>query len=190
MRLKLFILTFLADQITKWLSMIYLAGNKYAGFLRLKSFGLSYCKSEGYLFGIFMLTPYRRWLVILIMLVDLFIIQLFFRFYWLRFRRSRLTYISFSFIIGGFLGNFLDISVFKYVRDFILLPQQINLFAGRSTNLADIFIALGLIFLLTEFWVNRDFRKNLFKLRGLKYELGLLSPLFKLPLQDIKKLLK
>lgn len=149
---------------------------------KLHGFGLGYCGSKGYLFGLFMLTPYRRWLVVVIMLADLFIIQLFFRYYWLRFRRNRLTYISFSLIMGGFLGNFFDCIVFKYVRDFILLPFL------RSTNLADSFIFVGVILLLLELWINKDFRKNLFKLKPLSQEYKLLSPLFKIPVQDIKRL--
>lgn len=150
---------------------------------QFNGFGLSYCVSQGYLFGLFLIFPYRRWLVILLMVVALFIVQLFFRFYWLIFRKNSLTYTSFSFIIGGFLGNSFDCIVFKSVRDFIKIPLL------KATNLADIFILLGLLLLLIEFWINREFRKNLFKLKPLKQEWELLLPLFKLPIEDIKKLL-
>lgn len=150
---------------------------------QVHSFGLSYCLSQGYLFGLFTLISYRRWLVILLMLGDLFILQLFFRFYWLFFRKNLLSYTSFSFIIGGFLGNFFDCIVFKAVRDFIKVPFF------RATNLADIFLFLGLLFLLIELWINREIRKKMFKLKPLKQEWEFLFPLFKLPIEDIKKLL-
>lgn len=150
--------------------------------IQLNGFGLSYCISHGYLFGIFIITNYRRWLVVLIMLIDLFILQLFFRFYWSRFRRNNLIYTAFSFIIGGFLGNFFDSIVFKYVRDFITLPLV------RATNLADLFLGLGLLLLLIEFGINQEFRKNLFKLKPLNQEWTLLLPLFKLVKEDFKKI--
>ena len=176
MRFKSFILVFLIDQATKLSSMLFSPNFQFKGF------GLSYCKSEGVLFGLFALITYRRWLLVLFMVGAVFVIQLFFRFYWIRFRRNLLTYVSFSFIIGGFSGNFLDCLIFKYVRDFVVIP----LF--KSTNLADVFIVTGLIFILTEFYVNKEFRKVLFKLRPLKSELELISPIFHIPIQDFKRL--
>lgn len=80
------------------------------------------------------------------------------------------------------MGNFFDCIVFKYVRDFIEIPFV------KATNLADSFILLGLLLLLIEFWINREFRKSLFKLKPLNQEWKLLLPIFKLPLEDIKKL--
>ncbi|MDI6840216.1 MAG: signal peptidase II [bacterium] len=177
MRFKFVTLVFLIDQVTKLVSMLLSTKFQFDGF------GFSYCKSEGYLFGIFMLIPYRRWLLILLMLSALFIIQLFFRFYWLRFRSNSLTYLSFSFIVGGFIGNFFDCILFKYVRDFIIIP----LF--KSTNLADCFIATGLVLILIELLINKKFKELLFKLKPLKYEIELLSPIFRIPIQDFKKLL-
>lgn len=146
--------------------------------------GLSYCVSRGYLFGIFMICTYRRWLIILLMLIDLFILQLFFRFYWTAFRKNRLSDTAFSFIIGGFLGNLFDFILFKYVRDFITLPLI------RSTNLADTFLFLGLLLLLIELWINKEFRKKWLKLKPLNQELELIYPLFKILKEDFNKIFK
>tara|TARA_Y100000768_G_C23685700_1_gene544414 strand:- start:14 stop:487 length:474 start_codon:yes stop_codon:yes gene_type:complete len=58
--------------------------------------------------------------------------------------------ILFSFIIGGAIGNLYDRIVFKAVPDFIDL--HIGDFHWFSFNLADIFITVGVIFMiLTEF---------------------------------------
>ena len=58
--------------------------------------------------------------------------------------------ILFSFIIGGAIGNLYDRIVFKAVPDFIDL--HIDDFHWFSFNLADIFITVGVIFMiLTEF---------------------------------------
>ena len=58
--------------------------------------------------------------------------------------------ILFSFIIGGAIGNLYDRIVFKAVPDFIDL--HVGDFHWFSFNLADIFITVGVIFMiLTEF---------------------------------------
>ena len=60
--------------------------------------------------------------------------------------------IFFSFIIGGATGNLYDRIIFKAVPDFIDL--HIGNFHWFSFNIADIFITLGIIFMiLTEFTV-------------------------------------
>jgi lipoprotein signal peptidase len=182
MRLKLFILVFLVDQATKWWAVLCQPDFRF-GIRSLNRFGIKLSKSGGYLFGLFDVIRYQRWLIIVLTVCILFVIQLFFRFYWLRFRRNRLTYISFSLIIGGFCGNFLDCLVFEYVRDFILVP----LF--RETNLADAFLLVGLCLVLIDFCINSNFRKVMFKLRPLRSEIELIAPIFKLPVQDIKKLI-
>ena len=149
--------------------------------IRASNLGISYFKSTGYLFGIFMLIPYQKWLVILIILIDLFILQLFFRFYWHNFRRNKLSENAFYFIIAGLIGNSFDFVVFRYVRDFIILPWI------KATNLADIFLITGLFLILIEFWINIEFRKNLLKLKSLKQEWKLLFSLFEFVVQDIRR---
>ena len=169
MRAKLILLAFLLDQFTKYLTIIYQPD------LKFKGVGLLYSESKGYMLGLFMVVPYRRWLVILIMLFFLFMIQLLFRFYWRVFRRNRLTYMSFSFIVGGFLGNFMDCIISEYVIDIFRVPFV------YATNLADGFIFVGLGLLLLEFSINKNFWKTMFKLKPVKEELRLVRTFFKFP---------
>lgn len=152
--------------------------------IQFDGFGISHCLSKGYLFGIFAITSYRRWLVTLILIIDLFILQLFFRFYSLKFRKNRLIDSASVFIIAGFLGNSVDAIVFGHVRDFIILPFII------ATNFADVFLGVGLILLLIEFWLNLDFRKILFKLKPINQELELVHLLFRVIKEDFNKLVR
>jgi len=182
MRFKLFVLVFFVDQATKWWVLLCQPDFRF-GNGPFNGFGVKLNKSSGYLFGLFSVIKYQRWLIILFVVCILFLLQLFYRFYWIQFRRNKLTYISFSLIIGGFCGNFSDCLMFEYVRDFILIP-----FFGRA-NLADGFLISGLWLVFIEFCINSDFRKVLFKLRPLHSEIELIAPIFKLPVQDIKKLI-
>lgn len=178
MRFRLVISVFVIDQLSKLVSRFWSNGFQFKGF------GICSYESQGYLIGLFFFIPYKRWLAFLLFAFMLFIIQLFFRFYWMKYRRNRLIYTAFSFIIAGFLGNFFDCMVFKYVRDIFIVPFI------RSTNIADIFILVGLGLMLIEFWINSSFRRILFKLRPLKEEFALVSPMFDIVVQDIKRLQK
>lgn len=182
MRFKLFIFVFFVDQATKWWVLLCQPDFRFRNG-PLSGFGVKLNKSSGYLFGLFNVIKYQRWLIILFVVCILFLLQLFYRFYWIQFRRNKLTYISFALIIGGFCGNFFDCFVFKYVRDFIIVPFF------SETNLADGFLMTGLCLVLIEFCINRDFRKILFKLRPVRDEIELVAPIFKLPAQDIKKII-
>ena len=54
--------------------------------------------------------------------------------------------IFFSFIIGGAVGNFYDRIIYKAVPDF--LDFHIQDFHWFTFNIADIFITLGIIFMI------------------------------------------
>ena len=65
----------------------------------------------------------------------------------------------FSFIIGGALGNLYDRAIFKAVPDFIDFHYQ-N-FHWFSFNIADIFISLGIIFMIiNEFAFDKKKNEN------------------------------
>tara|TARA_X000000368_G_C23050688_1_gene721270 strand:- start:412 stop:894 length:483 start_codon:yes stop_codon:yes gene_type:complete len=65
----------------------------------------------------------------------------------------------FSFIIGGALGNLYDRVIFKAVPDFIDFHYQD--FHWFSFNIADIFISLGIIFMIiNEFVFNKKKNEN------------------------------
>jgi len=179
LRLKLFLSAFIIDQLTKWGS-IFLPHE-----LQLPlGLGILKLQSRGYLFGLFQFIHYNRLLLVLVVLLFLFIIQLFFRFYWQQFRRNCLSYSSFALILGGVIGNFVDGIIFGYVRDFIRIPFF------HSTNLADVFILIGLIILSIEFLANRNFRSLLFKLKPWRTEVKILSPIIRIPIQDWNRLFR
>ncbi|MFA5032402.1 MAG: signal peptidase II [bacterium] len=177
MRKKIILSLVLLDQLAKLFSFVLQKSH-------LNIPGLTYIKSKGYLFGIFVFIPYNRILVIGLLLISLYIIVLFFRFYWLKFKRTRLSYVSFSFIMGGFLGNGIDCIIFGYVRDMISIPVYI------STNLSDLFIGIGLLILAIELLFNKDFRKVGLILKSPKGELESIRPLGSLIVQDFKNVYK
>ena len=61
---------------------------------------------------------------------------------------------AFSFIIGGALGNFYDRIYFKAVPDFIDL--HFKDFHWFTFNIADIFITIGVICLITKGFFVKD----------------------------------
>ena len=67
-------------------------------------------------------------------------------FYFLLFKSKINEKIFFSFIIGGAIGNLYDRIVYKAVPDFIDL--HIKDFHWFTFNIADIFISLGIIFMI------------------------------------------
>tara|TARA_X000000368_G_scaffold413803_1_gene402490 strand:- start:12 stop:242 length:231 start_codon:yes stop_codon:yes gene_type:complete len=62
------------------------------------------------------------------------------------FKSSVSEKIFFSFIIGGAIGNLYDRIIFKAVPDFI--DFHIKEFHWFTFNIADIFISLGIIFMI------------------------------------------
>ena len=67
--------------------------------------------------------------------------------------------IFFSFIIGGAIGNLYDRIIYKAVPDFI--DFHIKDFHWFTFNIADIFISLGIIFMiLNELIFNKQKNEN------------------------------
>ena len=67
--------------------------------------------------------------------------------------------IFFSFIIGGAIGNLYDRIIYKAVPDFI--DFHIKEFHWFTFNIADIFISLGIIFMiLNELIFNKQKNEN------------------------------
>lgn len=188
-RIKLILYLFLIDQISKLFVMLCLGNPVKVPDCSLPV-GITYTKSMGFLFGIFLYIPYNRWLAIILFVLIIWVIQLFFRFYWLRFRRNKLIYSSFSFITAGFLGNAADSIVLGYARDIIAVPVFV------ATNLSDIFILTGVFLLFIECITNRDFLKSLPTKRGargmmiIKSELEKARPIVTIVRHDIRIILK
>mgnify|MGYP000377305740 CR=1 FL=1 len=83
---------------------------------------------------------YYNFLTIFICLITVVII-------WLMFRSSGFEKLSYMMIIGGSLGNIFDRIFYSAVPDFIDI--HINNFHWFIFNVADIFITIGIIFLIS-----------------------------------------
>ena len=69
------------------------------------------------------------------------------RYYLVKFRSSGFEKLSYIMIIGGSLGNIFDRIFYSAVPDFI--DFHINNFHWFIFNVADIFITIGIIFLIS-----------------------------------------
>ena len=98
--------------------------------------------NEGIAFGLFSFDEklYYNLLTIFICLITVVII-------WLMLRSERLEKFSYIMIIGGSLGNIFDRVFYSAVPDFIDI--HINNFHWFIFNVADIFITIGIIFLIS-----------------------------------------
>ena len=98
--------------------------------------------NEGIAFGLFSFTEkiYYNLLTILICLIIAVLI-------WLMFRSEGFEKLSYIMIIGGSLGNMFDRIFYSAVPDFIDI--HINNFHWFIFNVADIFITVGIIFLIS-----------------------------------------
>ena len=97
--------------------------------------------NEGIAFGLFSFDEklYYNFLTIFICLITFVIV-------WLMFRSSGLEKLSYIMIIGGSLGNIFDRIFYSAVPDFIDI--HINNFHWFIFNVADMFITLGIFFLI------------------------------------------
>lgn len=104
-------------------------------------------------FGLFSLNAgiYYNMLSILIFLIILILI-------YLMFQSKNIEKIFFSLIIGGAIGNLYDRIVYKAVPDFI--DFHIKEFHWFSFNIADIFISLGIIFMIINEFVPSKKNEN------------------------------
>ena len=98
--------------------------------------------NEGIAFGLFSFNEklYYNFLTIFICLITVIII-------WLMFRSSGFEKLSYIMIIGGSFGNIFDRVFYSAVPDFIDI--HINNFHWFIFNVADIFISIGIIFLIS-----------------------------------------
>jgi len=109
--------------------------------------------NEGIAFGLFSFDDklYYNLLTFFIILVTLII-------FWLMLKSKGFERFSFIMIIGGSLGNIFDRVFYSAVPDFIDI--HINNFHWFIFNVADIFITLGIIFLIyIEIFNNKKIKK-------------------------------
>ncbi len=138
---SIIILIFLIDRVSK----IFIIGSpevydQYG--ISITSFlNFNLIWNEGIAFGLFSFDKklYYNLLTIFIILITIIII-------WLMLKSKGFERFSFIMIIGGSLGNIFDRIFYSAVPDFV--DVHINNFHWFIFNVADIFITLGIIFLI------------------------------------------
>ena len=148
------IIIFFLDRISK-LYVIYLHDKKFEGDLFSSDYlNISLIWNEGIAFGLFAFEESKlyNFLTIFISLIILVII-------YMAIKSIRLKRFALLMIIGGALGNLYDRIVFLAVPDFI--DFHIGNFHWFTFNIADIFISVGVIFMiLLEFIDNNKNKLN------------------------------
>ena len=138
----LIILIFSLDRFSKFYVISQNEKNISADLFTSKFLNISLIWNEGIAFGLFSFSEshFYNFLTIIIIII---IIVIFF----MLLRSKGLKKYSFLMILGGALGNLYDRIFFKAVPDFI--DFHIGNFHWFIFNVSDIFISLGVLFLIT-----------------------------------------
>ena len=137
--LSLILVIFFLDRYSKNIILNFLENEKYLFINNYLNLNLVFNTGIG--FGLFSLNAgiYYNILSILIFLIILVLI-------YLMLKSKILEKTFFSLIIGGAIGNLYDRIIYKAVPDFI--DFHIKEFHWFTFNVADIFISLGIIFMI------------------------------------------
>jgi len=130
---------FLLDRYSKNIILELLENKKYLFINEYLNLNLVFNTGIG--FGLFSLSDNTYYNILSIFIFSIIIVLLFFMF-----KSNTSEKIFFSFIIGGAIGNLYDRIIFKAVPDFI--DFHIEEFHWFTFNIADIFISLGILFML------------------------------------------
>ena len=138
---SLIILIFLIDRVSKLVIIGSPETYEQYGMSVTSFLSFNLIWNEGIAFGLFSFDKkiYYNLLTIFIILITIIII-------WLMLKSKGFERFSFIMIIGGSLGNIFDRIFYSAVPDFI--DVHINNFHWFIFNVADIFITLGIIFLI------------------------------------------
>tara|TARA_Y100000768_G_scaffold219201_1_gene165256 strand:+ start:276 stop:764 length:489 start_codon:yes stop_codon:yes gene_type:complete len=138
---SLIILIFLIDRVSKLVIIGSPETYEQYGMSVTSFLNFNLIWNEGIAFGLFSFDKklYYNFLTIFIILITIIII-------WLMLKSKGFERFSFIMIIGGSLGNIFDRIFYSAVPDFI--DVHINNFHWFIFNVADIFITLGIIFLI------------------------------------------
>ena len=133
--LLLIVLIVFADQLTKWLAVVWLQNadslEVIPGILRF-----TYVENDGAAFG---MLDGHRWVFMLLSSVAILALLIY---VWRRPPRSLLARISIAFLIGGGIGNMIDRTLLGYVIDFIDFCAFPELWKWVF-NVADAFVTVG-----------------------------------------------
>ena len=123
--------------------------NVYDSVIVIKNvFNITYVRNTGAAWSLF---SDNTWLIIIISLIIISFIV----FYIYKNRpKNKIENISYSLVLGGAIGNFIDRIIYGYVIDFL----DFNIFGYDYPifNLADTFIVIGVIILCICMWRDKD----------------------------------
>ena len=151
---SIIIFIFLTDRVSKLLIINSPETYEQYGISVTSFLNFNLIWNEGIAFGLFSFDEklYYNFLTIFICLITVIII-------WLMFRSSGFEKLSYIMIIGGSFGNIFDRVFYSAVPDFIDI--HINNFHWFIFNVADIFITLGIICLISiEIVGNKNFKNE------------------------------
>ena len=145
----LIIFIFFLDRVSKFYVISQNEKNLSADLFTSKFLNISLIWNEGIAFGLFSFGE-RHFYNFLTILILIIIIVIFF----MVLRNKGLKKYSFLMILGGALGNLYDRIFFKAVPDFI--DFHIGNFHWFIFNVSDIFISLGVLFLIALELINNQ----------------------------------
>ena len=136
------LITFLVDQLSKYLALIYLS--KLSTFPILKNiFHLTLVKNKGAAFGLF----HNQTSFLIIVAILVFIIIFFFRSIFIH---GRLSEVGIGLLLGGNLGNLFDRLTRGHVIDFF------DMRVWPVFNISDIAIDIGVAFIIYEMFLGKN----------------------------------
>jgi len=138
----LVIIIFLLDRISKFYVILKSETNLSSGLFSSKYLNINLIWNEGIAFGLFSFEEksYYNLMTFIIILITLIIL-------WFVTKTKKLEKMAFLMVFGGALGNVFDRLYYTSVPDFIDI--HIGDFHWFIFNVADIFISLGIIILIT-----------------------------------------
>ena len=136
------IIIFLLDRISKFYVILKSETNLSSGLFSSKYLNINLIWNEGIAFGLFSFEEksYYNLMTFIIILITLIIL-------WFVTKTKKLEKTAFLMVFGGALGNVFDRLYYTSVPDFIDI--HIGDFHWFIFNVADIFISLGIIILIT-----------------------------------------
>ena len=149
----LLFLIFILDRFSK-IYVIYLSEkNNYSQIFSSKFLDIHLIWNEGIAFGLLSFSEtYFYNLISIIIAIIIFIL------FMMIIRSKGLKKLLFISILGGAIGNFYDRMVYKAVPDFI--DFHINDFHWFIFNIADIFISIGVFFMILYEIIDNNSEKN------------------------------
>ena len=139
----------LLDMVSKYIISRLLIVNESVMIIK-NFFNITYVRNTGAAFSIFSGNTF------LVMVISFMIIMGIILYISKNKPGNKIEKISYSLILGGAIGNFIDRIIYGYVRDFI----EIDIFGWDYPifNLADVFVVVGVILLVIATWRGRNDR--------------------------------